>query len=232
MNTELQNQIRAILLKELKPGGMLYAILERGLDKPTDGQSQSVEQNKKNKPLSEQVNAKLERVKELNNKIKQPHAEDSILEDDGVLDTYFKASKTAGDKIRAQEKTKEKENLLEYMVDRESIIRREYQKKYETTLLGLVDLVERFGGDSGAMMNWNSAEFVKNAKPEEVIENVYKALRELEEDAEQRVAYSLANKLIESAKSGTITSFDVMMELKKYFPQHNVTLLDGELIVA
>lgn len=202
MNTELQNQIRAILLKELKPGGMLYAILERSLDQPTDGQSQSVEQNKKNKPLSEQVNAKLERVRELN------------------------------DQARAQEKTKEKENLLEYMVDRESIIRREYQKKYETTLLGLVDLVERFGGDSGAMMNWNSPEFVKNAKPEEVIENVYKALRELEEDAERRVAYSLANRLIKSAKSGAITSFDVMMELKKYYPQHNVTLLDGELIVA
>jgi hypothetical protein len=198
MNTELQNQIRAILLKELKPGGMLYAILERSLDKPTDDQSQSVEQNEKMKPLSEQVNAKLERVRELN------------------------------DEARA----KEKENLLEYMIDRESIIRREYQKKYETTLLGLVDLVERFGGDSGAMMNWNSAEFVKNAKPEEVIENVYKALRELEEDAERRGAYSLANRLIKSAKSGTITPFDVMMELKTYYPQNNVTLLDGELIVA
>lgn len=182
MNTELQNKVREILTHEFQPGGSLYEFLP------------------KNESLADQVNAKLERVKELNNK------------------------------SRAQEK--ERENLLEYMIDREIVLRREYQQKYQTTLLGLVDLVERFGGDSGAMMNWDSVEFVKNAKPEEVIENVYKSLKELEEDTEQRVAYSLADKLIKSAKSGKITPFDVMMESKKYYPQHNVTLLDNELIVA
>lgn len=185
MNKQLEEQAKKILIQELKPGGLIYQLLEQH-EKPT----KNIPKIDPLEGLFSDVNAKLERVKELNDQ-------------------------------------KGRDNLLECAMLRE----KEAQQKYHTTLLGLVDLVDRFGGDSGAMMNWDAPEFIKNAKPEEVIENVYKVLKELEEDSRQRNIYSFANDLIRSAKNGRLTNRAIMAELKKYFPNANITLSDG-LIIA
>ncbi len=179
MNKQLENQVRQILIKESEPGGLIYQLLEQN-QKPT----KTVPKIDPLEDLFSDVNAKLERVKELNEQ-------------------------------------KGRNNLLECALLRE----KETQQKYETTLLGLVSLVGRFGGDEGAMVNWNSEEFVKNAKPEEVIENVYQTLKEMEKDSEQRVAFNFADTLVCSAKLGKITIQDVIKYLKESYPEMNIQLL-------
>lgn len=168
---ELNSKVIEILKRETGPGGILYGL----------SVMENTQQNQ-NEQLTEQVNAKLERVKELN---------------DGQA------------------------NLLECAM----INQKDYQDKYETTLLGLVDLVEDFGGDSGAIMNWNWPEFVKSAKPEEALHNVRKTLKELEEDSEQRAMYRLADALISYSKAGKVTNQSIIKQLKAYYPEMNVSLL-------
>jgi hypothetical protein len=179
MNAKLENQVRQILIKESEPGGLIYQLLEQS-QKPT----KTVPKIDPLEDLFGDVNAKLERVKELNEQ-------------------------------------KGRENLLECALLRE----KETQQKYETTLLGLVSLVGCFGGDSGAMMNWNSEEFVKNAKPEEALHNVRKSLKKLEEDSEQRAMYRLADALISYSKAGKVTNQSIIKQLKAYYPEMNVSLL-------
>jgi hypothetical protein len=169
---ELNSKVIEILKRETGPGGILYGL----------NSIQNTQQDK-NEQLTEQVNAKLERVKELNEKVQS--------------------------------------NRLECALLRE----KEIQQKYETTLLGLVDLVEDFGGDSGAIMNWNWPEFIKNAKPEEALHNVRKTLKELEKDSEQRAMYRLADALISYSKAGKASNQSIIKQLKAYYPEMNVSLL-------